>query len=302
MFPEISLDQARTRLSDHHFFDIQSRELNPTGFGVSIQEARTIVSFISLSGAVYSCTNASPDLPKERLRLIQMTMPSSPIVPIDLFSRGSDCWRTFEKKAPDGYDINHYPSILDLKVNANSGIYDVVAMTNWSRERAVRRLSFSEKLGLDDDQRFVVFDFWKQRLVGTFDREMIVEIEPHDTRVFFIRRLLDRPQLIGTSRHITGAVSIRNLSWDNSASTLRGVSRTVPDSEYSFWIHVPDGISLKGLSARDDRVHLESKIKGESLEVRFSGQEEPVQWSAEFSPKTLGSQINRDAESLDLQH
>ena len=40
---------------------------------------------------------------------------------------------------------------------------------------------------------------------------MKVEIEPHDTRVLLIHPLLNRPQLIGTSRHITGAYSISGL-------------------------------------------------------------------------------------------
>ena len=39
--------------------------------------------------------------------------------------------------------------ILDLKVNAKSGVYDVVGMTNWRGETATRELSFADKLGLD---------------------------------------------------------------------------------------------------------------------------------------------------------
>ena len=55
---------------------------------------------------------------------------------------------------------------------------------------------------------------------------MEVEIEPHDTRVLHIHPLLGRPQLIGISRHISGAYSVLDLKWDAAQSILQ---RLFPD-------------------------------------------------------------------------
>ena len=64
-----------------------------------------------------------------------MTLPTMPILPIDLFSRGTDMplWDIFKHTTPDSF-IHNYPDILDLKVNAKSGVYDVVGLTNWRGE------------------------------------------------------------------------------------------------------------------------------------------------------------------------
>jgi hypothetical protein len=117
---------------------------------------------------------------------------------------------------------------LDLKVNTKSGVYDVVGMTNWRGETATRELPFAGKLGLEAGSRYIAFDYWSQKLFGVFKDRLKVEIEPHDTRVFLLHSLLDRPQLIGTSRHITGAYLILDLGWDASKNRMHGSSKTVP--------------------------------------------------------------------------
>ena len=80
-------------------------------------------------------------------------MPTMPILPVDLFSRGTDmALDTFKHTRPDFY-IHNYPEILDLKVNAKTGVYDVVAMTNWHSAR--RRLA-SFHLPINSDSTLVL--------------------------------------------------------------------------------------------------------------------------------------------------
>ena len=109
-----------------------------------------------------------------------------PILPVDLYSRGSDItWDKFKFTTPDTY-IHDYPEIIDLKVNAASGVYDVAAFTNWRGEKVSKSVSFTDKLGMADGSRFIVFDFWNQKLAGVYEDKMEVDIEPHDTRVLLI--------------------------------------------------------------------------------------------------------------------
>ena len=80
---------------------------------------------------------------------------------------------------PDDY-IHNYPEILDLKVNAKSGIYDIVALTNWRSEKVTRKLAFADKSGLnlDANSEDVVLDYWHQQVLGVFKGGIELEICP----------------------------------------------------------------------------------------------------------------------------
>ncbi len=219
------------------FVDVAKTREDPLrGFGVTDAEARTLVSWVSLTGVVYPLAGIMPGLPPDRARLLKMTMPTMPILPVDLYSRGTDMtWDKFMHTTTDTY-IHHYPGILDLKVNAAAGAYDVVGMTNWRSAKVTRRLVFSDKLGLEAGKPYVVFDFWKQELLGIFTDSTQIGIEPHDTRVLLVHPLCDHPQLVGTSRHISGAYSVSDLAWEGQKHILRGSSNTVENDPYSWFI------------------------------------------------------------------
>jgi hypothetical protein len=211
-----------------------------------------------------------------------------PVLPVDLYGRGTDLeWTTFKEYTPDTY-VHNYPEILDLKVNAKSGVYDVAALTNWRSEPLSKEISFSEKLGLNSGTPFVVFDFWNQKLQGVYVDKMEIDIEPHDTRVLLIHPLQEHPQLIGNSRHISGVHSILDLKWDGSASILSGTSETIKDDRYSLFIYIPEGMVFTMASALtgDNReVKVKSELDGNLLTVSFSGLQERVKWQAGFSEK-----------------
>ncbi len=263
----------------------RERELPLTGFGTTLAEARTVVSFVSLTGVAYSLGSIMPDLTDERVDLLRKTLPTMPILPVDLFSRGTDMdWDKFKHTTPDTY-IHDYPEILDLKVNAPAGVYDVVAMTNWRSWDKVQELAFFEELGLAADTSYIAFDFWNQKIYGVFKDRMRVDVAPHDTRVFQLHPMLNRPQLVGTSRHISGAYSILNVSWDSSTHTLHGASQAVADTAYTLWIYVPERETASRIEASVGGHHsilVQHQQQGNSLSLTFQGQPEPVEWKVEF--------------------
>lgn len=284
--PPMTVEEAKQKRPPSVVATARTREEPMMGFGATLPEARTLVTYLALTGVVYPLASVLPELPEERVRLLKMTLPTLPIFPVDLFSRGTDMqWDKFKHTTPDDY-IHNYPEILDLKVSAKSGVYDVVGVTNWRSQTASVDLSFSGNLGLSGGAPYVAFDFWGQKILGVFKDRLRIEVEPHDTRVLLVHSALNRPQLVGNSRHISGAVSILELAWDSSKNTLRGSVQAVPGDNHTLWVYVPEGVAVSRIRAATKGgsvVPVQHELTGNSLSVSFQGQQEAVDWEVEFT-------------------
>ncbi len=282
----LSPEQAKQKRNATFLEVATTREKPLRGFGTTLAEAHTLVTYVALTGVVYPLASVMPELPEERIRLLKMSLPTLPIYPVDLFSRGTDMqWDKFKHVQADFY-IHNYPDVLDLKVNAEAGAYDVVGLTNWRSEPLHKRLSFSEKLGLSPAKSYVVFDYWNQKSLGTFRDGIELDIDPHDTRVLFIRPVLPRPQLIGISRHITGSYSLSNLTWNDAEATLAGGAEPVPGEPYRLTFSVPDGLkvaAVKVLGRQGGDIQTVQEKGPNTLSISFPGQQEPVRWSVQFA-------------------
>jgi hypothetical protein len=283
--PWMSAEEARRKRPSEVVETARTREAPLTGFGVTLPEARTLVSLVALSGVVYPLAGVMPELPDERLDLLKKTLPPQAILPMDLFSRGTDMeWDTFKHVRPDDY-LHHYPELVDLKVNAPAGIYDVVALPNWRSESVVKPVSFVEQLGLEAGVARIAFDFWNQKLLGVFQDRLEVHIPGHDTRVILLHPALDHPQLLATSRHITGACSILEQSWDGANQVLRGISEPVPGADYTLFIHVPSKVAfarVKAASGRGEEPSASHQRQGNLLTVSFAGPQAVLNWQLQF--------------------
>ncbi|MEA2004753.1 MAG: hypothetical protein U9O50_00565 [Acidobacteriota bacterium] len=251
---------------------------------LTLEEARTIVTSIALTGQLYMASDFMGKLPMKKLDLYRKTIPPTHVVPIDLYP-----YKIESNKKNDVVwccpKVKEFPRAIDLKVNGKSGIYDVVAVFNWEDEETSKTISISEDLGLEADTDYVIFDFWNQTLKDITSNEITCSIPAHGTCVYVIRPLLDRPQLLATSRHITGTVSIKEVSWNSSKSCLKGVSEIVKDDPYSLFIYVPDGISVSKVNA--DTEILYHKMANGLLEVKFAadfleGDKKIINWEIEF--------------------
>ncbi len=281
----MTVEEAKRKRPARVIENAGEREDPFIGLGVTTAEARTLVSILSLTGVAYPLAGVMLELPMDRLPLLQRTLPTMPIAPMDLFSRGTDAdWARFRHVRADDF-IHHYPEILDLKVSAKSGTYDVVAVPNWRSTPVKKSVSLSRQLGLDARKKYVAFDFWNQTLLGVVSKRMSIEVEGHDTRVVLVHRLLNRPQLLGTSRHITGAYSIEDLSWDAASNTMRGRSETVAGEDYTIFIHLPPDVPATAkatASSGGNPIPVRQLRKGNLLSVSFKSAESPVSWQVSF--------------------
>ena len=184
-----------------------------------LEHAQVICSWVTLSGAMNSSSEEYAKLPPERLDLLKRTMPSHSAAarPVDLFE-------------------NRIPGIWTVSDAATVGHprRDLVGLFNWdSTEKAFDRPLAD--LGLPAGGEWIAFDFWANSLTPPFKGRLAQTLRPQSCAVLAVRPVLDRPQLISTSRHITqGLVDVTEERWDARTRTLSGVSHVVANDPYEL--------------------------------------------------------------------
>jgi hypothetical protein len=235
---------------------------------LTLEEGRTIVTAMGLTGQIYMASDFMGELPIEKMELYQKTMPTTPIVPLDLYPY------RIESNKRDGVvwscpQLKEFPQALDLKVNNAAGVYDVVGVFNWDDKEEKKTIDLDEGLGLNINKKYSAFDFWNQKPAQISDHLISCSVPAHGTRVFVIKEVLNEPQLIATSRHITCAVSPKKISWNQESHTLDGISEIVPASPYSIFIHVPQGMTVSEVSSNSEVMFTE--MNDPIFEIKFSG-------------------------------
>jgi alpha-galactosidase len=124
--------------------------------------------------------------------------------------------------------------------------WTILARLSWKRQ-PLQNISFSV-LGLDPG-RYAVYEFWSKKYLGEFVDKFPAEAQaPKVAHVYCIRKVVDHPQVVSTSRHITqGGPDLLSVGWSNRSKTLRGVSQTVANDPYEIRIRC-DGLAAVGSS------------------------------------------------------
>jgi len=101
-----------------------------------------------------------------------------------------------------------------------------------------------DALSLDEHTVYVAMDFWRQQYLGRVRGGLDCPALPlGHCQVVALRARLDRPQLLGSSRHVSqDAVSVESQTWSGDTLTLGllGVAGTTE----TYWVHVPAGWRL----------------------------------------------------------
>jgi len=137
----------------------------------------------------------------------------------------------------------------DLVANRTPGIWPVVShatdrlprrvvvgLFNW--ENTEKRFDVPlVALGLPEAGTYIAFDLWRNALTPPFQGRLVHTLQPQGSTVLTVRPVLDRPQLIATSRHITqGLIDVTAERWEAATRTLSGVSETVAGDRYELRI------------------------------------------------------------------
>jgi len=225
---------------------------------LTLEQARAWGSWIAISGQLNVVSEWLPELPPEKLDVIKRTMPNHQKIahPIDLFE-------------------SPIPHIWQLQDGLGERRRDIIGLFNWDAENDLQINVGMAKLGLAADQNalYIGFDFWYNNFVSPFTGQIEATLPPGSCRIIAIRRLVDYPQVVSTSRHVTqGVVDLARENWDAAMNLLSGTSQIVGGDPYEIRIFAPNrqavsiGASGQGVSAQMEQSGAEIRVVINSLE------------------------------------
>jgi hypothetical protein len=234
-------------------------------------QAAAAASIIALSGGTMISGDRLTELDDMRLDVIRKVFPSygEAARPIDLFER--------EK-----------PEIFALPVKTAFEQWMVVGLFNYEQGGAVEKGVSLASLGLEAGQKWLAFDFWQQRLIGSVDAELRTLVPPAAVALVALRRDRGMPQVISTDRHFTqGGVELRAVDWRAESNALSGTSLGGSATAHNVLVHVPPGFELA-----HDSPEIPHDFNGYSVTLRpdglirihvmFAAGAGPVSWRLQF--------------------
>ena len=129
--------------------------------------------------------------------------------------------------------------------------YNIVALFNWEDE--AKTISFSsEELGLQNEGKYLLFEFWTQKSYGTITEGFAMEIPAHSVRLLAMHHLKDIPQWISSDRHVTqNALELKEYKWIKESRTLEGKIGLISSFPLTMRLYVPPNFSLSGAECND---------------------------------------------------
>lgn len=113
----------------------------------------------------------------------------------------------------------------------------VVGLFNWENTEEKRFDVPLVALGLPEAGTYIAFDLWRNALTPPFQGRLVHTLRPQGSTVLTVRPVINRPQLIATSRHIKqGLLDVTAERWEATTRTLSGVSETVAGDRYELRI------------------------------------------------------------------
>lgn len=159
-----------------------------TDTSLSGDEVRALTTVIGLSGGMLLDSDNLPKLSPARLDLISLLLPvyGRSAVPLDLF------------------ETPNMPQLFER----DCGTHRLLAVFNWSDESAEIEAPLPPG-------RWHTFEFWQREYIGLCEGSVSLSTPPHGCRLLRLTPDLARPQVIGSSLHITqGAMEIDGEEWN----------------------------------------------------------------------------------------
>ncbi len=194
----------------------------------NFNQAASRIYFVSLLGLPMTLGDDLPKLPEDRVDLIKRCLPVMDVHPMDTKNH------------------THDSRVLSINMNIEKTYesYNVVDIFNMQHDP----VRYETRLGADlylDEGYYHLYDYTKREYLGISDAKIELNLEPYESRIIAVRKKLDRPQIISTSRHITqGAAEIEKMEWNALDKTLKFSASLVENDEYAVTLYIPQGFEL----------------------------------------------------------
>ena len=241
---------------------------------LTLDQARAWGSWIGITGQLNMASEWLPGLPADKLDVVKRSMPNHGLCgrPLDLFENDpAQIWR--------------------LTAGTGQQRRDVVALFNWSDKQPAPVMLDPASLDLPGggNGAYVGFDYWADKFVPPFTGPLKTDLPPSSCKVIALKPLLDRPVLVGTSRHVTqGIVDIMEEDWNSKTAVLSGKSKVVAGDPYELRIFAPteswkiDSVAL-AKSDTNAGATVQSKHTGREIRVTiYSPTNRPIAWQIAF--------------------
>lgn len=267
---------------------------DPDHIELSDSEAWRSTLVTTLTGSLFLLTDRPERYrtafvePAKRAAPVLMTVPGQ-LYDVDP-SRSSELARVDREvsgRDPKPFDAGLTPTadLFELEINRPFESWVVLGRTG----PAADAIAFAD-LGLDPERAYLVFEFWQKRYLGAHTLSFAPGPlpAPFHSQAFIIRERLDRPQLLATSRHLTGGgPDLIELAW--SPGTLRGRSRLVAGDPYRIYFTETGGWTLTGLACAGATALPLERGSGIAEAGCQADSNRDVEWTASFDRAASGS-------------
>lgn len=233
-------------------------------------QAQSRIAFVALAGLPMTFGDDFRVLQQERINLIQKCLPVLDIHPMDL--QRIQLPEGTQEERETGHMKGDFPEkrlLVNLAVERPFESYNVVDVFNTSDSTAHVEISPEKDLNLEPGT-FLVFDFMDQSFLGAVSDSIALELKPCESRILSFRRMLDRPQLLSTSRHISqGAAELRDMRWDDATRTLHICSELLAGEPYKIFVYAPDDYETTACTKLQENVYCLEYTPEKDGEHRF---------------------------------
>jgi len=243
-------------------------------------ESVTFTTAVAFQGGLVKIGDRIVDLSTEAVDGYRRIMPVYGKVgrPLDMFRR-------------------QYPEVWSLPVEDFDEPYHAIGLLNWGSNLDMTEAPFSdipdeartievdlEEAGLDPSATYLAYEFWQEEFIGSVTGELSLEVPARTPRVVLLHEPLDRPQFLGTNRHVLGGVKvIQSIAWNQSEKMLTGAQEGSIGTEHAPFLHhlaffVPDGYTFdeadfdvpEDISVNDLTTELTDAQGGKVLDISFT--------------------------------
>jgi hypothetical protein len=188
----------------------------------TFEQARTRVSFVALTGMMFTVGDPLDALDDARIELLRRAMPTTVIHPQEMALR---------TKTPD-------VGITLTSVCRPHGNWYVAGLYNLTGREQTAVFEFKAN-GLPPG-KYAVYDFWKKQFIGVRSGTVRLKLAPGGCAVLRLTPVSEAPELVACTRHILqGADELSAVK--RTAASISGKLRAVRGQEVELGFYLPDG-------------------------------------------------------------